>query len=268
MKNLIKYLIIIATLGLFACNDKTDQPTTEENADAALELYCKYADNADLTVAYLGDFDICGKSTDAVMIQANNEEDWAMIQLDFGMMPVVEEDTSIVSVSIGIDADFIDEAMFDTLTDISQISEEDLNRYVTIVADKIRNIMDSFQTSDSMRLDDAVVIGQGKVAYDDDSYDEYIMNISRAIVTGLINEQISLNDEETSDVSAGYQEEDIQQQISQNERIMTNAMNQGHNGYITAANHDNRTIWLFFYDNQEECNNILTHIREDIIVTE
>lgn len=129
------------------------------------------------------------------------------------------------------------------MTDISQISEEDLNRFTLIVAEKIRNIMDSFQTSDSMVVADAVVIGQGTVPYADDSYDEYIMELADA---------------------SDYLEEDLEQQKSQNERIMTNAMNHGHSGYVTAANHDKRAVWLFFYDNQEECNNILTHIKEDL----
>ena len=39
-------------------------------------------------------------------------------------------------------------------------------------------------------------------------------------------------------------------------------------GYVSAADNDKHIIWLFFYDNQEECNTILTHIREDIIVNE
>lgn len=45
---------------------------------------------------------------------------------------------------------------------------------------------------------------------------------------------------------------------------MTNAITHGHCGYITAANHEKRSVWLFFYDNQVECNNILTHIKEDL----
>ena len=57
----------------------------------------------------------------------------------------------------------------------------------------------------------------------------------------------------------------FQQQKKQNDRIMNDAQSHGHMGYITAADYDNRTLWLFFYDDQEECNTIINHISEDMI---
>ena len=47
---------------------------------------------------------------------------------------------------------------------------------------------------------------------------------------------------------------------------MDDAQSHGHIGYITAADYDNHTLWLFFYDDQEECNTIITHISEDMII--
>ena len=112
-----------------------------------------------------------------------------------------------------------------------------------------------------------MVIGQGAVAFDDDrTYDEYIMSIATAIVTGLVSERIAQGNEAQEE--SDFLEEGLQRQKDQNEQLMTNAMSYGHCGYITASDRSNRTVWLFFYDNQEECNNILTHIREDIIVNE
>ena len=58
---------------------------------------------------------------------------------------------------------------------------------------------------------------------------------------------------------------DLQQQKDWNHSIMDDAQNHGHMGYITAADNEERALWLFFYDDQEECNTIITHISEDII---
>ena len=47
---------------------------------------------------------------------------------------------------------------------------------------------------------------------------------------------------------------------------IVDARDYGHSGYVSAADAANSTLWLFFYDDQEECNNILTHIKDDIII--
>jgi len=76
MKNLFTYLALLFAIGLSACKEKADVPETKACEKAALELYCKYADNENLTVAYLGDLSINGKCIDALMLQANDEADW------------------------------------------------------------------------------------------------------------------------------------------------------------------------------------------------
>ena len=160
---------------------------------------------------------------------------------------------------IGIETDFLDGAILDTLTNVSQIPEEYIEKFTLIVAGKIREIMNSFQASDS--LSPAIIIGQGEVEPEatDITYDDYIMTVSRAIVIGLINEKIQAKTmEKTSDSEI----------MDKNERIMDDAQSHGHIGYVTAADYDNLTLWLFFYDDQEECNTIITHIREDIIISE
>ena len=267
MKNLFTYLAVLLAIGLSACKEKTDVSETKACEKAALELYCKYADNEDLTVAYLGDLSIHGKCIDALMIQANDETDWENLKQDFGMMPSgtadlnCPNDDNPVMVGVGIETDFLDEAILDTLTDISQIPEEDIEKFTFIVADKIREIMKSFQAPDSLLPNTAIIIGQGEVEHDatDNTYDDYILTVSRAIVIGLINEKIQANTTNTKK-NTGI--------IDQNDRIMDEAQSHGHIGYITAADYDNRTLWLFFYDDQEECNTIITHISEDIIINE
>ena len=138
--------------------------------------------------------------------------------------------------------------------------------------------MNSFQAPDSLLPNTAIIIGQGEIEHEasDNTYDDYIMTVSRAIVVGLIEEKIQANtsaengDASIPSTSSGAEGSAtygfLQQQKEQGDRIMDNAQSHGHIGYITAADYDNRTIWLFFYDDQEECNTIITHIREDIII--
>jgi hypothetical protein len=277
MKNLFPYLAVLLAIGLSACKERTDAPETKACEKAALELYCKYADNEDLTVAYLGDLSINGKSIDALMLQANEEGDWEMLKQDFGMMPCdtaamnCPSDDKHVSVGVGIETDFLDDAIFDTLTDVSQIPEEDIEKYTLIVAGKIREIMNSFQTPDSLLSNTAIIVGQGEIEREasDNTYDDYIMTVSRAIIVGLINERIQKNaavEKGEDSINSADQPFSLQQQREQGDRIMDDAQSHGHIGYVTAADYDNWTLWLFFYDDQDECNTIITHIREDIII--
>ena len=283
MKSLAPYLVLLLAMALSACKDKTE--THEKTCEkAALEIYCKYADNANLTVAYLGDLSVNGKSIDALMLHADNETDWETLKRDFGFMTynavdlMCPVDDNPMMVGVGLETDFLDDAILDTLTDISQIPEEDIVKYTLIVADKIREIMNSFQTPDSLLPNTAIIIGKGEVEHEasDNSYDDYILTVSRAIVVGLIEEKLQANtkveDGEAPIPSTITRAEDsavygfLQQQKEQGDRIMDDALSHGHIGYITAADYDNHTLWLFFYDDQEECNTIITHIREDIII--
>ena len=265
MKNLVPYLVLLLAIELSACKDREASPEAKTCEKAALELYCKYAENDNLTVAYLGDLNINEKDIDAVMLQANNETDWETLKRDFGFVPFdtadfhCPSDDNPVMVGVGIETDFLDDAIFDTLTDISQIPEKDIENYTYVVASKIREIMNSFQTPDSLVPNTAIIIGQGEVEHEatDNTYDDYILTVSRAIVVGLINEKIQGSNNNGTNVS---------EILDQNGRIMDDAQSHGHIGYITAADYDNRTLWLFFYDDQEECNTIITHIREDIII--
>ena len=286
MKNLCKYLSMLLLLSLLACNPNDGKVGDKSHDNAALELYSKYADNTNLTVAYLGDLNINEKSIDALMLQANNEADWETLKQDFVLML---HDTAninrpnednVVSVGVGIETDFLDESIFDTLTDISQIPEEDIEKYTLIVAEKILEIMNGFQAPDSLLSNTAIIVGQGEVEHEatENTYDDYIMTVSRAVVVGLINENIEANallknggtafPSASSEAKSPISQENLEKLKEQGDQIMDDAQSHGHIGYITAADHNNRTLWLFFYDDQEECNTIIAHIREDIVISE
>ena len=277
---------MLLLLSLLACNPNDGKVGDKSLDNAALELYSKYADNTNLTVAYLGDLNINEKSIDALMLQANNEADWETLKQDFVLML---HDTAninrpnednVVSVGVGIETAFLDESVFDTLTDISQIPEEDIEKYTLIVAEKILEIMNGFQAPDSLLSNTAIIVGQGEVEHEatENTYDDYIMTVSRAVVVGLINENIEANallknggtafPSASSETESPISQENLEKLKEQGDQIMDDAQSHGHIGYITAADHDNRTLWLFFYDDQEECNTIIAHIREDIVISE
>ena len=272
MKSIVPYLAVLLAIGLSACKGRNASPVATTCEKAAMELYCKYADNANLTVAYLGDLFVNGKCIDALMLQADNETDWETLKRDFGFMTYdttvfdCPNDDNPFMVGVGIETDFLDDATLDTLTDISQIPDKDIERFTLIVAEKIREIMNSFQAPDSLLPSTAVIIGQGEIEHEaaGNSYDDYIMTVARTIVVGLINEKIASKKGGAPTGSATLSS--MQQQKDWNESIMDDAQNHGHIGYITAADNDNRALWLFFYDDQEECNTIITHISEDIII--
>ncbi len=264
MKNLVPYLAVLLAIGLSACKERTESPERTTCQNAAMELYCKYADKANLTVAYLGDLSVNGKSIDALMLQADNETDWEALKQDFGLMTYdttvfnCPNDDDPVLVGVGIETDFLDEAIFDTLTDISHIPEKDIEKYTLNVADKIREIMNSFQAPDSLLPNTAIIVGQGEIEREGagNSYDDYIMTVARSLVIGMIDERLHPN---------MVPNPNLQQQKDWNHSIMDDAQNHGHMGYITAADDEERALWLFFYDDQEECNTIINHISEDMI---
>ena len=264
MKSLVPYLAVLLALWLSACKERT-APDTTTCKKAAMELYCKYADNANLTVAYLGDLSVNGKCIDALMLQADNETDWEMLKRDFGFMTYdtadfnCPNDDNPVMIGVGIETDFLDDAIFDTLTDISQIPDEDIEKYTLVVADKMREVMNSFQAPDSLLPNTAIIVGQGPIEQStaNDTYDDYIMTVARSIVIGMINDRLQPNTTPNS-----Y----LQQQKDWNHSIMDDAQTHGHIGYITAADSEERALWLFFYDDQEECKSIITHISEDMII--
>ena len=239
MKNLFAFLIILTMTALASCTGHTE--SSLESGNAALDLYYQYADRENLTVAYLGDFSLEGCKIDALMIQANDEEDWEQLKNEFGMQSDADslwdssaspEGEKKVSVGLEIDADFVSELGLDTITDLGQVDEERFNRLTQIIADKMREVVDATVADDS-----PVIIGDKSM-----SLDEYLNTLAVAVATDLLNEVVEKN-------KAARQNGDTTRR-----------------GYVSAADNNNRTIWLFFYNSQEECNNILMHIKDDIVL--
>ena len=239
MKNLFTFLTILTMMFLASCSSHTE--SSSESGNAALDLYYQYANRENLTVAFLGDFPLEGCKIDALMIQANDEEDWEQLKDEFGMhseadslgdsSPNLEAEKN-VSVGLEIDANFVSELGLDAITDLGQVDEERFNRLTQIIADKMREVVNATVADDS-----PVVFGDKSM-----SLDEYLNTLALTVANDLLNEVVEKN-----------------KAARQND-------NSTRRGYVSAADNNNRTIWLFFYNSQEECNNILTHIKDDIVL--
>lgn len=277
MKNLSMYFALLLVATMSACTNKTDESKGDISTNnAALNLYNQYAINDDLTVAYLGDFNLKGKKIDAVMLQANDEEGWLRVRQDFGLvaesdscekaidLSVCPESEKVVSVGIGIETDFLTVMGLDSLTTRDQITEEHIKLFSENIAMQLRDILSNFDSSDSLMPAAAIIVGDGPISNDGEnlSYDNYISVVADAIADNIIEEYFTQRDS----IVNSSADEAYQKAMAEGDEMMTNAKLHGHSGYITAADHSNQTLWLFFYDDQEECNNILSHIREDIII--
>ncbi len=277
MKNLSMYFALLLVATMAACTNKTDESKGDISTNnAALNIYNQYAINDDLTVAYLGDFNLKGKKIDAVMLQANDEEGWLRVRQDFGLvaesdscekaidLSVCPESEKVVSVGIGIETDFLTVMGLDSLTTRDQITEEHIKLFSENIAMQLRDILSNFDSSDSLMPAAAIIVGDGPISNDGEnlSYDNYISVVADAIADNIIEEYFTQRDS----IVNSSADEAYQKAMAEGDEMMTNAKLHGHSGYITAADHSNQTLWLFFYDDQEECNNILSHIREDIII--
>lgn len=241
MKNLFAFLSILAMMVLPSCSDHpSDTDASLASGNTALDLYYRYAGNENLTVAYLGDFSLNGNKIDALMIQVNIDDDWGQLVREFGMLTEEDslrgdtasafadqtEDEKTVSVGVDIDADFVADLGLDTITDLSQVDDERFNRMTEIIANKIRDIVVTFEEDKDIDMD------------------AYIDTLAVAVARQLLNEVLMRNEPDSTKVDA---------------------YDYGHSGYVSVADESNHTIWLFFYDSPEECDNILTHIKKEII---
>ena len=267
MRKTLVIPIVAVIMALTACHhaDTTIDDLMKDNA--ALQIYAKYADNHNLTVAYLGNLCINEQEIDAVMLQADDETEWAELCADFSLKSEKElqaiHDSTIcadtakhVSMGIGIESDLLDVLGKDTLTSRDEITKDDIDKVAHYIAVKIQDILSSFRESDTSAMPHAAIsIGGGPTTSlgGDISYEDYINLIADALAQSLIEEYFN-------------QADSLALTQSNDDPMLNNAKNHGHCGYVTAADYKNQALWLFFYDNQEELNVILNHIKDDIII--
>lgn len=81
-------------LSLAACSSKSDDLTS-----SVLDIYEHYADHSEnLTVAFLGDYERNGRTYNAVMFRAEDDEQWEWLKNEFGI--VTPQDLALMGDSL------------------------------------------------------------------------------------------------------------------------------------------------------------------------
>ena len=237
-------LIIIATLFSSCLHE-----TAEYQSNAALELYCHYAGNDNLTVAYLCDFMVGQHAINAVMIQADDDDNWNWLQDEFY---VTQHDNNYaIEMGMGWNTSLtVDESVFEK----EHLDNEEIEFFARAIVSQLSEAMSSLLDTDSevqratLEINEDVDLSDG-IDFGMEFRDTIAMRrILHAVAIKLNNGGLAYNDT-IVEVDAS---------------VTRNASKHMQDGYVTAVDDSNHTLWIFYYDNAEECSSIMTHIRKDI----
>lgn len=252
----ILFLILLSLLG-----GGCQRNPTNDIQNAALALYCRYADNEKLTVAYLGDYKMQGNTLNAVMIHADDEMDWERLQDDFAVPKdsPTQPDDSTYTVEMGVEWNTsvnTDEALLQK----EHLDDDEIDLFAQAIVNQLSATLNSLLVSETdvkkahIALEDFNVMDdlQIDMEFRDETASDRIM---AAVAEKLKENGLAYND--TSLVTETVIAENV-------DSLMLEAKNYGQVGYVTAVDYSNRTLWVFFYGNADECNSILAHIRKDV----
>lgn len=209
------YLIILIPISLWLISCTCRRIDYQDNE--ALKLYCSYAENENLTVAYLSDFKVEEHAINTVMIQANDDTNWDWLRNEFSIPN--QEDTNY-TVEMGMKWNTqvtIDDNIFDK----EYIDDEEISLFAQAIVEQLSEAMNSLLASEGEVQKASFSINDNGLSYKDTIVD--------------------------TDAT-----------------IISDAKRDGSEGYVTAVDYENQTLWIFFYDDAEECSSIMTHIRKDI----
>lgn len=263
----ILMLLLLTVFVNSACQRNAD----EKPCDPALELYCRYADSTNLTVAYLSDFKIHGNDINTVMIQADNEDTWEWLLGEFAVskeviMGITGDTMSdqSYSVEVGMKWDtpmVIGEDVFSK----EHLSDDEIAVFAQAIVNEFTTTLNSLLESDNQLHHASIIINDDINLMSDMSFgmefkdSTAVKRILQTVANQLNNRGLAYNDTVLStETTFG--------QIDQPSAIMPDAQRLGEEGYLAAVDHINQTLWIFFYDNAEECANIMKHVRKDILV--
>lgn len=244
MQKLLIILIIIATLFSSCLREAAD-----DQSNAALELYCLYADNNNLTVAYLCDFMVGQHAINAVMIKAEDDENWNWLQDEFN---VTQHDNNY-AIEMGMEWNTsltVDENVFEK----EYLDNEEIEFFAHAIVSQLNEAMNSLLDTDgdvqraTLEINEDVDLSDG-IDFGMEFRDTTAMRrILHAVANKLSNGGLT------------YKDSIVEVDAS----VTRNASKHRQDGYVTAVDDSNQTLWVFYYDNAEECSSILTHIRKDI----
>ena len=245
-KKLTILLILIATLFSSCLHN-----TTDNQSNAALELYCQYAGNSNLTVAYLCDFMVGQHAINAVMIQAVDDDSWSWLQNEFD---VTQHDNNY-AIEMGMEWNTnltVDESVFEK----EYLDNEEIEFFAHAIVSQLNETMNSLLDTDgevqkaTLEINEDVDLSDG-IDFGMEFRDTTAMRrILHAVANKLSNGGLT------------YKDTIVEVDAS----VTQNASRHVHDGYIPAVDDSNRTIWIFYYDNAEEFSSIMTHIRKDIFI--
>jgi hypothetical protein len=257
-------------LTVFA-NSSCQRNGSKKQNNPAFELYCKYADSTNLTVAYLSDFQVHGNEINTVMIQAEDEDVWEQLLNEFALsQQVVKEITGNTmpdpsySVEVGLkwDTRFV---MSDDVFTKEHLDDEEIEIFAQAIVNEFSTALNSLLESDSDVHNASIIINDDINFMSDMSFGmEFkdttaVKRILQAVADMLNNNGLAYND-------MILNTETTFEQINHPSSIMPDAQQHGEDGYIAAVDYINFTLWIFFYDNAEESANIMKHIRKDLLV--
>ena len=245
MKKIVSTSLLIIALLLSAClREHVDNQT-----NAALELYCQYAGNDNLTVAYLCDFMVEQHAINAVMIQADDDESWSWLQDEFD---VTQHDNNY-AIEMGMEWNTsltVDENVFEK----EYLDNEEIEFFAHAIVSQLNETMNSLLDTDgevqraTLEINEDVNLSDG-IDFGMEFRDTTAMQrILQAVANKLSNGGLA------------YKDTIVEVDAS----VTRNASRHRQDGYVTAVDDSNRTIWIFYYDNAEECSSIMTHVRKDI----
>ena len=263
-------ILILLLLALFAtCS--CHRSGSDKQSNPAMELYFKYADSTNLTVAYLSDFEVHGNEINTVMIHAEDETIWQWLLEDFTgakqLISGIMGDTIPApdySVEIGMNWDAQMPVGDDVYTK-EHLSDEEIEVFAQAIINEFSMALNSLLESDSGVHNASIIINDdidfmGDMCFGMEFKDTTaVKRILQTVADRLNNYGLAYNDT-VLDAQTMFG------QMEQPSSIMPEAGQYGEDGYIAAVDYVNQTIWVFFYDTFEESINIMQHIRKDLLV--
>ncbi len=263
----ILILLILATGANCSCS----RNGAAKQSNPALDLYSKYADNTNLTVAYLCDFKVHGDKINTVMIQAADDDVWNWLLNEFAVSKqlfsgfsgdTISDPSYSIEVRMKWDTPpVIGEDIFTK----EHLSDEEIEVFAQAIINKFSAALNSLLESDSQVHNASIVINDDIDFMSDMSFGNEFKD-STAVKRILQTVADNLNNYGLAYSDTVLNAEATFESIDQPSAIMPDAAQHGKDGYIAAVDHINQTLWIFFYDNDEESATILQHIRKDLLV--
>lgn len=224
MKRLLLPLMLLL---LASCHRDADLP---EATSAAMEVYLQYADSKDLTVAMIGDYE----DYNAVMLQAHDAEGWLRLCEEF-------------DVGKHVDASALDSTRVSSLKSVSFTADTlhfcgnpDSLPLQSSIGKKFADLLDSLVRSKT---------GGGIVdtAYSYVHHEHWSNGV-------LVDSSTNISGHPSHDTSS------LNLPLP-NDRLLRTANKHGNRGYIVHDDSPSLTLWLLFYSNEDELNQILNTIK-------